>query len=143
MRPTREQDLAQILALLRLVPSDLADAYQRLHEAAGVNRSELTVLERLADDGAATVPDLARAQGVSRQHVQQVCNRLAEKELIAWGRNPAHKRSRLAAVTNEGYKTVDQARMRESRFMLTLAGQFSASALDMTRRTLESLRTML
>ncbi|MAW89182.1 MAG: hypothetical protein CMJ42_21900 [Phyllobacteriaceae bacterium] len=143
MRPTREQDLAALLTLLRIVPADLAGAYQRLHEEAGVNRSDLTVLERLADDGAATVPDLARAQGVSRQHVQQVCNGLAARGLIAWGANPAHRRSRLAAVTDEGYKTVDQARMRESRFMLNLAGRFSASALDTTRRTLESLRTML
>lgn len=143
MRPTREQDLAAVLALLRIVPGDLAAAYQRLHESAGVNRSDLTVLERLADDGAASVPELALAQGVSRQHVQQVCNGLAAKGLIAWGENPAHRRSRLAAVTNEGYKTVDQARMRESRFMLNLAGQFSAGALDTTRRTLENLRTLL
>ena len=143
MRPTREQDLAHILTLLRIVPADLATAYQSLHESAGVNRSELTVLERLADDGAATVPDLARAQGVSRQHVQQVCNGLAQKGLIAWGRNPAHKRSRLAAVTNEGYKTVDQARMRESRWLLDLAGTFSSSGLEEARRTLEALRRRL
>ena len=80
---------------------------------------------------------------VARQHIQTLVNELAEQGLVEFRDNPAHKRSRLAAVTNEGYKTVDRARMRESRFMMNLAGQFSASALDMTRRTLESLRTML
>ncbi|MCB1419611.1 MAG: MarR family transcriptional regulator [Notoacmeibacter sp.] len=143
MRPTREQDLVVLLSLIRLVNGDLRAAADRLHEETGTTASDRVQLKLLIDLGPMTVPDLAREQGVTRQHVQVVCDGLHGKGLIEWLDNPAHKRSRLAAITNAGYKLIDQARMRESRWMLDLAGTFSASGLEEARRTLEALRRRL
>ncbi|MEZ6022407.1 MAG: MarR family transcriptional regulator [Hyphomonadaceae bacterium] len=63
---------------------------------------EWGVLRTLAKDGPQTVPDIARARPVSRQHCQTICNALHEQGLVAFVDNPKHKRSKLVQVTDKG-----------------------------------------
>jgi len=60
------------------------------------------LLRSLKKDGPQTVPQLARAHEVSRQHVQVLANGLAEQALVEFVDNPAHKRSKLLRITEPG-----------------------------------------
>jgi len=60
------------------------------------------LLRSLAGEGPQTVPQLARARPVTRQHIQTLANELADQGLIEFIDNPAHKRSKLLAVTPTG-----------------------------------------
>ncbi len=143
MRPTREQDLAVLLSLIRTLHGDLRAAMEMLHHETGTSGAERDQLGLLIDRGAMTVSDMAHEQRVSRQHVQVTCNGLAAKGLIIWRDNPAHKRAKLADITDAGYKLIDQARLREGRWLQELAGTFSSAGLEEARRTLEALRQKL
>lgn len=143
MRPTREQDLSVLLSLIRFLHGDLRAAMETLHHETGTSGAERDQLGLLIDRGAMTVSDMAREQRVSRQHIQVTCDGLAAKGLIIWRDNPAHKRAKLADITDGGYKLIDQARLREGRWVQELAGTFSAAGLEEARRTLESLRQKL
>jgi len=60
------------------------------------------VLHSLVSEGPQTVPQLARARPVSRQHIQQIANELMAAGFIESLPNPAHRRSRLLAITASG-----------------------------------------
>ena len=67
------------------------------------------LMRRLAEGGPQTVPALARARPVSRQHIQKLADELASEGLVAFVDNPAHKRSKLLTLTDAGrarYKAV-------------------------------------
>jgi DNA-binding MarR family transcriptional regulator len=67
------------------------------------------LMRSLAEGGPQTVPALARSRPVSRQHIQKLADELAAEGLVAFVDNPAHKRSKLLALTPAGrarYKAV-------------------------------------
>ncbi len=60
------------------------------------------VLHTLVREGPMTVPQIARLRPVARQHIQVLANELEEAGLVTFKENPAHKRSKLVALTNKG-----------------------------------------
>jgi len=66
------------------------------------------LLRSLKEDGPQTVPQLARAHDVTRQHVQVLANGLAEQTLVEFADNPAHKRSKLLRITKRGERRLTQ-----------------------------------
>ena len=66
------------------------------------NRGQQDVLIDLAARGPQTVPGLARARQVSRQHIQVQADRLAEAGLVEFVSNPTHRRSDLVQLTVQG-----------------------------------------
>ena len=68
---------------------------------------EWGVLRTLIKDGEHTVPDMARARPVSRQHCQMIVNRLYEQGLVEFVENPRHKKSHLVRVTRKGRARYD------------------------------------
>jgi DNA-binding MarR family transcriptional regulator len=89
--------------------------------------------------GEQTVPQMARARAVSRQHVQALVNQLVDERLVELIANPAHKRSPLARLTPLGKKTVDAMNSNE-------AGLLSKAELGITEKELreaaETLRAV-
>lgn len=67
-----------------------------------VSMAMRAVLELLLDGGPMTVPDLARAFFVARQGVQRIVDDAAAAGYVELRDNPAHRRSRLVAVTDAG-----------------------------------------
>ena len=59
-------------------------------------------LRTLATSGPATVPEIARARPVSRQHIQKLADELAAQGLVEFADNPRHKRSKLVRLTAKG-----------------------------------------
>ena len=60
------------------------------------------LLRSLKAEGPQTVPQIARARPVARQHIQKLANEMAADGLVAFIDNPAHKRSKLLRLTPRG-----------------------------------------
>jgi len=86
---------------------------ETLHEELGLTAAMRGVLERILLDGPATVPDLARARGVSRQHIQQQVDPLLERGFIERNDNPAHRRSPIIGLTDKGRALIQNMRAEE------------------------------
>jgi DNA-binding MarR family transcriptional regulator len=114
----------------------VADQIHHRGEMTGALRSILRSLNKLGEQ---TVPQMARARAVSRQHVQALVNQLVAERLVEFIANPAHKRSPLARLTPLGKKTVDAMNRNE-------ASLFSKANLDVPdkdlRQAAETLRTL-
>ena len=100
-------------------------------------------LHSLAVDGPQTVPQLARARPVTRQHIQQIANEAAQDGLIEFIDNPAHKRSKLLRLTPKGERVHAEMTERLRRFAGDLAVDFDAAELATTARVLNALRAKL
>jgi DNA-binding MarR family transcriptional regulator len=88
-------------------------------------------LRTLALEGPKTVPEIARSRPTSRQRMQRLADELAGEGLVAFVRNPSHRRSKLVRLTLKGEK-----QCREMTERLTeLAGVFGhgLSASDMRK----------
>lgn len=92
----------------------VADEVHHQGETSGPLRGLLRSLDKL---GAQTVPQMARARAVSRQHVQILVNQLAAAGHIEYVANPAHKRSPFVRLTPRGKKTVDAMNRHEARLL--------------------------
>lgn len=114
-----------------------------LQQDLGVTIPMRAVLELILFDGAATVPDMARARGVSRQHVQQQVDVLLEKALITREANPAHKRSSLIALTDKGRALIQNMRAEELEALSRLQVGVSDDAVANATQVLASWRAAL
>lgn len=86
---------------------------ETLHEGLELTAPRRGVLELLLLRGPATVAGMARARGVSRQHVQQQVDALIEEGFVGRRANPAHKRSSLIGLTDKGRALIETMRAEE------------------------------
>jgi DNA-binding MarR family transcriptional regulator len=100
-------------------------------------------LHSLAVDGPQTVPQLARARPVTRQHIQQIANEAAADGLIEFIDNPAHKRSKLLRLTPKGERVDAEMTERLKMFAVDLAEDFDAAELATAARVLNAVRAKL
>lgn len=102
----------------------LAAASDALQRDLGITASQRAVLEALAERKDETVPGIARAKGVTRQHIQTLANGLLETGLIEQRPNPAHKRSPILALTPAGRKCFAEITAREKKLLRAMAPKF-------------------
>src|SRR5215475_9804450 len=115
----------------------VADQIHHRGEMTGALRSILRSLDKLGEQ---TVPQMARARAVSRQHVQALVNQLVEERLVELVSNPAHKRSPLARLTQLGKKTVDVMNNNEAGLLSKAGLSVSDQDLLQTAETLRAVR---
>ena len=118
----------------------LADA---VHADIGPTASMRGVMETLAAGGAATVPQMARARPVSRQHIQLIVDELLAAKLVELRPNPAHKRSPLVALTPKGDATFRKMTGREVAFFDRIAGGLGEKELVTAVGVLGRIKTTL
>ena len=90
----------------------VAERIHKLGERSGGRRG---ILESLSRHGPQTVPQMARARPVSRQHIQVLVNDLISAGHVQVIDNPQHRRSRLVRLTPEGKSVLDQMYHREAQ----------------------------
>jgi DNA-binding MarR family transcriptional regulator len=99
---------------------------------------EFGVLRSLVMEGAQTVPQIANARPVSRQHCQTIVNGLAGQGLVEFAENPRHKKSKLVRVTKEGRTRFAAMKARFTDVAGVYAPHFTAAevhaATDVCRR---------
>jgi DNA-binding MarR family transcriptional regulator len=98
------------------------------------------ILRGLVRYGPQTVADLARARFVTRQHVQEVVNALAEVGLVELITNPRHARARLVRPTAKGKQLVHRMDAIDERVLVAIRGDISLRDLESSARTLRAVR---
>jgi DNA-binding MarR family transcriptional regulator len=135
--------LDDLLDQVRLLWHVMVQAAERLHESERVTLGMRAVLEFLARNGPAPVPEIARRRQVTRQHVQALVNDLLELRLVALDDNPAHRRSALVRLAPEGRKTIDRMQRRERRLFDDLELDAKPDDLRRAAATLSAVREAL
>lgn len=123
-------------------------AWSRLGEAVceglPLSPGQRRLMESLIRFGPRTVPELAKEDGVSRQHVQAQVNVLLDEGLLRTRANRAHRRSHILEVTAAGRRALKKARTREQSLLRTLGrrvtgAQDAVATLDRLSDALETL----
>ena len=110
----------------------------------GLSVGVRAVLNLLLAHGPMTVPQMGRAQALSRQFVQRMVNEAAARHLIETAPNPVHKRSSLIRLTDEGTAAISALIAHEHALLSAagadLTGADIAACLRVLRQLLDFLR---
>jgi DNA-binding MarR family transcriptional regulator len=113
---------------------------RRLRAEPGPPVAQMTVLGRLARDGAATVSDLAAAERMRPQSMAPIVRDLEEAELVRRRPDPDDGRRVLIELTPVGIETVQSARARREDWLAeTLDRELDAAERERLRAALELL----
>lgn len=88
------------------------------------------MLDLLREHGPLTVPQMGRAQSLSRQFVQRMVNEAAARHLVETVPNPAHQRSSLVRLTDEGRAAITAVTAREHALLRRAGGDLTAADVD-------------
>lgn len=113
---------------------------EQIYGEDGRSTARRGVLRGLVRYGPQTVPQLARARRVSRQHVQEVVDALAASGLVELAPNPAHARSRLVRPTARGEALVREMDATDDRVLRAVGAGLGTGELRTTAATLRALR---
>ncbi|MFF7644273.1 MarR family transcriptional regulator [Streptomyces canus] len=89
------------------------------------------------------VAGIAREMGITRQSVQRIADLLVERGLAAYRPNPAHRRAKLLAPTEEGLAAVREIGPGHAAFADRLAEAFGEAELAEAVGVLERLSKVL
>lgn len=103
-------------------------------------RAVLTLLHR---NGPMTVPQMGRAQAISRQFVQRMVNDAAARDLVEAVPNPAHRRSSLIRPTAKGSAVISAVLEREHLLLREVGGDLTDADVTACLRVLGELLTAL
>lgn len=113
---------------------------QEIHRKGPGTAGLRGVLQDLSRSGPRTVPDMARARPVSRQHIQVLVNQLLELGFVELADNPAHKRSKLVALTDSGREALAEIRRTEAKLLTDLPVDVTDSEVEHAAAVLERIR---
>ncbi|MFF8596815.1 MarR family winged helix-turn-helix transcriptional regulator [Streptomyces sp. NPDC015220] len=123
--------------------------YRRVHRkverqapAEGLSVGVRAVLDLLRTGGPMTVPQMGRAQAISRQFVQRMVNDAARHGLVESLANPAHRRSALIGLTDEGRAAIGAVRARERALLRQVDGDLTIADIDACLRVLGAMHAL-
>jgi DNA-binding MarR family transcriptional regulator len=128
---------------VRLLMHAAARFVEELHTDLDVSTPERAVLEFLVRNGSTTVPDIARARGVSRQHIQTIVNGLLARSLVEAAVNPAHRRSSLVVLTDGGSALIEEMLDRERLEMADRLDGITETSMTEAADVLATVRSRL
>ena len=125
---------------VRVLFHRLKAAADDLHLDLEISAGERGVLEGLSRHGPRTVPAMARARPVSRQHIQTIVNGLLDRGFVRYDENPAHKRSQLVLLSPAGEKIIAEIKRREMRLLTKAGFPVTVKDLEAAANTLRAVR---
>jgi DNA-binding MarR family transcriptional regulator len=129
----------QTVSLFHLLRALAAQLHGQGEMTAG-RRGILRGLDRL---GPQTVPQMARARPVSRQHIQLEVNQLEADGLVELIENVAHKRSRLVRLAPQGKAQLEAMERREAELYAQWGLPIPEEELRAAAAVLRALRETL
>lgn len=86
-----------------------------------------------------TVADIGRLMGMTRQGVQRIADLLVERGLAEYRPNPAHRRAKLLACTEDGFWAVRRISIAQHPWADRIGSLVGAQQLDEVRATMQRL----
>ncbi|MFE0417387.1 MarR family winged helix-turn-helix transcriptional regulator [Streptomyces tendae] len=111
--------------------------------AEGLSVGVRAVLTMLRRGGPMTVPQMGRAQAISRQFVQRMVNDAGAQGLVESIPNPAHRRSSLIRLTDRGRDAIDEVLDREHRLLREVGPGLTDADVTTCLRVLGAMLTAL
>ncbi len=139
MNRKQAETLYPLILAVRSLFHKLGNAVTTLHEGSDVNGGMRAVLESVISGGPQTVPQLARARPVSRQHIQTLVNDLLATGHVEYADNPAHRRSKLVQATGTGRDMFSSLRKREAEAVSRLPLAIPSQDLEQATQVLSVL----
>lgn len=131
--------LAEIYVALGPVYRRVARIVEQDEQVSGLSVGVRNVLDQLRRDGGRTVPQLARAQELSRQYTQRMVDQAHADGLVELVENPAHRRSHLVRLTPSGTAAITAVLERELSLLAQVGGDLTAAELDSALRVLHHM----
>lgn len=113
---------------------------EEVHGRGKLSAARRGVLRTLALEVPRTVPQIARSRPVSRQYMQGIVDRLLKEGAVELLDNPAHRRSRLVALTGAGRRLVRAMERRETALLRDLPTGISARDVHRAAEVLDRVR---
>jgi DNA-binding MarR family transcriptional regulator len=120
----------------------LLAAGDALASPAGLTSARWQVLG-VVDHGPATVAQVARTMGLTRQSVQQTADALVRDKLVELVENPAHRRARLMTLTPAGRTALRYVEEQQSGWANSIAERLPHSELRACLSVLRDLGDVL
>ena len=130
-----------ILEVFRL-NGRLIDAGDSMAAPVGQTSARWQVLGAVAG-GPASVAQIARTMGLTRQAVQRTADLLAADGLVRYAENPHHRRAKLVMMTPEGRQALDYIGQRQARWANRIGGQHDLEQMRTAATVLRGLRESL
>ncbi|GAA1970655.1 MarR family winged helix-turn-helix transcriptional regulator [Catenulispora subtropica] len=108
-------------------------------EVEGIGAGVRAVLDLLRLNGPMTVPQMGRAQALSRQFVQRMVNEAAERGFAEAVPNPAHRRSSLIRLTDSGRTVIEAVIAREHALLGQIGGGLTQADVDACVKVLSGM----
>jgi DNA-binding MarR family transcriptional regulator len=134
--------LTEVFALVGPLYRRVQRKVEQSEPYEGLSVGVRAVLDLLRGHGPMTVPQMGRAQALSRQFVQRMVNQAAEHGLVESVPNPAHQRSPLIRLTDEGRARITATVDREQAVLREVGGDLTDAEMTACLRVLrEMVRT--
>ncbi len=132
-----------VLDLFR-VSSRMTAAGDRLVSGLGLTSARWQILGSMIAAGRPQpVAWLARDMGASRQNIQRIINELEKDGLVAFRRNPHHRRAQLVELTDRGRQLFDSAMALQAPWADDLAHGLHQDEITTARKVILTLRQRL
>jgi DNA-binding MarR family transcriptional regulator len=132
-----------ILDLFRLNNS-LLTAGDRLVEGLGLTSARWQLLGAIAAaDRPQPVAWIARDMGANRQNVQRIINDLSKAGLVAFEKNPHHRRAQLVVLSSRGKQIFEAAMRLQTPWVDGLAHGLPIKDIETAHRVMSALRQRL
>jgi DNA-binding MarR family transcriptional regulator len=138
----RQLPLLDLLNEINAVAIKLRQRGKPEHET-GISGAEHAVLDIINRQGAATVPQIARERFTSRQNIQILVDRLGNEGHVMIVGNPAHKRSVLVCLTEQGKTWLREDERSRKLLYLEIGALFSGEEVSVLRSALRKLHAAL
>lgn len=135
-------EFSELLMEVFRVNGLLLSAGDELSRPSGLTSARWQILG-VIDHDPATVAQVARTMGLTRQTVQQTANALARDDMIVFQDNPRDRRARVMALTPRGRVALRQVERRQAVWANTVAARMAVTELRAATGTLRDLADLL
>lgn len=111
----------------------------QIHRNDEISTSHRAVLEGLYKIGPQSVPAMARARPVSRQHIQKLVNLLLRLDLVQQVPNPDHKASPIIKLTAKGTQHFERLIKKEKKLIEEMKFPIDLNRISQATETLSQL----
>ncbi len=132
----RQERLHHAIRLMRRIDLDAGRVMQSELSGSGLTPAGHRLLEALAENGEATVPDLAAGLALKRQFVQRMMAELVRAGFVETLPNPHHKRSFLCRLSEDGRRRFEAVHQRELALLNRHLGDINMTEVIVALRVL-------